>query len=306
MKQYITKPSQHCYYGNISNILNYYGQDLTEAKLVLLSGALNCLYEVSNDNLYFRIPNEYCVTGLNRIGFEISYVSDEKTILKSTKYGLPVLLCINTEYLTHNPIFAGTNRKHYIVIISEDKNGFLISDSFIQTIPQSVFQGYIKPEKVIYAIQNQCATGITIIPCSDKKKLDELIRSFLIHYIKQNAFKERCSVLNLLSCYSKEANEKANELLNKSSLTDMAYELKFSGCLARLDYLSELFSTHYNCNHDINELKNKWELVVNKLMKCSMTLNENYFRNIFTEFIPLLIEKEQKLYLRIAKMEGIN
>ena len=56
MSKYITTQSAHCFYGNISNILNYHNIDISESELVLISDILNGEY---HKNQFLKVTGVY-------------------------------------------------------------------------------------------------------------------------------------------------------------------------------------------------------------------------------------------------------
>lgn len=309
MNNYVTKLSRHCYFGNITNILNYYGLVISEAELVLISDILGCSCLYEDSNLFFGIPNKYCDDGLKKIGCETKVFVDSKSIYNALEQ-TPILLCINTSWLDHNIIFKGTNKQHYIVLIQRDNNRFIISDSFIQTFPQSVYQGPVDSKKVCQAIESGLTTGTVIIPYEQPSNYKFLLKDILIKYIMNNIQCNTNSVFYSLNRYLKSAIDNKKELLSNELLSKTTYDLKYAGAIARLDYILELFNDLFSCgqyvSESIKELKTKWELIANKLMKCSMTLNEKYYMGIFQADLPSLIEQELILYNRVAELEGLR
>ena len=310
MNQYITKSSKHCYYGNVINILNYYGFEISEAELVLISDAINCSLIISEHNLYFGITNNSCNIGLKKIGFEIKKVTGLKEISEILSQGLPVLLSINSKFLDHSYIFDNSDRTHYIVLLSENDSRYLISDSFIQTVPQNIFQGYVESCKIKEAIEMGYAQSNVVSKRSvtHYDKHNSCIE-ILSQYIADNVDLKEKSVLRLIKIF---AESELNKLMYSSSqeeLMKLIYTIKFSGLIARIDYLIELFGLYF-CEHEdfiasLSAIKNKWGLIINKLMKCSMTLKVDYFKRIIEEIV-LLTEQERLLYKSVARLERIS
>lgn len=311
MNQYVTNQSKHCYYGNIANILNYYGILISEAELVLLSDELNCSSIYHNNHLFFGISNEKYINGLSKLNCTIENVTSYNlniinTYLNILKQGHPILLLINSGKLNYSYIFKGTNRSHYIVMIYEKDNRVLISDSFIQTIPQTIFQGYVSSNLIYKEIESGTAQGIYIKQNFQADNIQNEIKNAIDHYLYQNINIESNNVLSLMKNYTEIAINNMSDFLNKEVLCSLSYEIKVAGCVARCDYLLELFSKYFQIDNEIKQeiigLKIKWELIASKIMKCSITLSKDYYIKIFTIEIPVLIEKEKTIYKKISKI----
>lgn len=298
MNSFVTKLSKHCYYGNITNILNCYGESINESELVLLSGALICDLRF-NKSLFLGISNEACQQGLDKIGYQLKQLDNDYCNYYSLLNNqIPVLLLINTRVLTYNNIFLGTNRNHCIVLVKDSNKTIEISDSFVRTIPMSVFQGNIDAIAIRDEIQTNRASGI-YIEKQDNQKYNYSIKNALIDYLEINSSFSVNSILYILQTYCRLAIKNVDILFNKESLNDLAYDIKVAGIATRFDYIANLFANHINYSVDIETLtmlKTKWELVASKLIKCSMTLNKDYYKKIFEMEIPILIDKEMRFY----------
>ena len=302
MNLFVTRLSKYCYYGNIINILNYYGEQINEAELVLISGTLNCELHF-DDNLFLGILNESCEKGLKQIGYQINNVnnnySDYKFLLDNNT---PILLSINSGVLTHNNIFKGTNKDHYIILLEENNQSIKISDSFVPTIPKSLFVGNMEKHIIQCEIQAKRASGIYL----KKKKAGKItpcqIKDLFTEYIKLNACCGKNSIICNLKTFCDIALNNSELIINQDSLKLLSYDIKVAGVVARFDYIIELFNNYFDYpigTEVLLTLKSKWELIASKLMKCSMTLKKDYFVNIFETEIPGLINNELCFYKNV-------
>ena len=315
MKKYITNESKHCFYGNVSNILNYYNIHINEAELVLLSNIMNGEYVENGIVQYIGFPNEKCSIGLHRIGCEIKYIKNKIHFFELLSKDVPILFKIQSQVLNYNNIYlTGSSRKHYIVAIRCCENSVYISDSFTQSFAQSTYQGNIDSDVICRQFDNKQASGIAIIPGNNTEKNYEKDKAYLTtlldEYIQDNISNCQGSICKLINKYCRYALENASSIMIANHLEEMAYQLKFSGFLSRLDYLIQLFSYVYKVSEEITEelnyLKKQWNIVVNKLRKCCITQNFDYYNNIFMINIPHLLEIEFSLYKRIANFRGIK
>lgn len=299
MNSFVTQLSKHCYYGNVINILNSYGDKTKESELVLISNALNC-YLSFDKSLFLGISNELCEQGINKLGYQIKELDNNylnyKFLLNSNT---PILLLINTSVLTHNNIFEGTNRNHYIILLKDKGKTLEISDSFVRTEPISSFRGDTDLKPILNEIIETRATGVYFEKKKMRNNLQLVLEEILFEYIETNALNRNKSIINQLHEYCSIALENTDILFNKESLNNLAYDIKVSGLATRFDYLVDLFTKHINFSIDIDTftmLKSKWELVASKLMKCSIVLNKEYYMKIFEVEIPALIKKELHFY----------
>ena len=315
MNKYITIPSVHCFYGNVSNILNYHNVDISEAEVVLISDILNGEFQCNDTVPFIGFPNEKCKIALNKLGCEIEYINEKIRFFEMLEMGYPILLKLNSTVLDYSYVYnQASKRNHYIVAIECDNGKILISDSYIQTLPQSIYQGNINSDLISREFENHQASGMVIIPqttnklenwisnCDLTKQLDE--------YVSINTCGCDNSIYNLMYKYCEHALRNITKILFSNNMEEMIYQSKFSGAIARWDYLIELFRTCYQIDKmrldELKELKNKWNVVVNKLRKCSITRREDYYQNIFNVDIPRLLEKELMFYKTIANLRGIK
>ena len=315
MSKYITTQSAHCFYGNISNILNYHNIDISEAELVLISDILNGEYHNNDMVPFVGFQNEKCKIGLNKLGCEIEYINDKIRFFEMLEMGYPILLKLNSTALNYSYVHKeSTKRNHYIVAIKCDDEMILISDSYIQTIPQSIYQGPINRDVIAKQLESNQASGMVIIPPITKnpeswKSKCDLIKQ-LDEYILLNICDCNNSICKLMYKYCEYAAQNVTSILFSDSMEEMIYQLKFSGAIARWDYLITLFCTCYQVNKvmvdELRRLKDKWNIVNNKLRKCGITRKIEYFQNIFNTDIPQLLENELIIYKTIAYLRGIN
>lgn len=304
-EKFITTQSKNCFYGNVANVLNNDGVKISEAELILISETLNCPYLFSENGLFFGIHSEVCTVGLSKIGYGIKTIVGAENVYTYFEQKKPIILSINSKLLTHNNIYFGTDRIHHIIVVEKTNGQLLISDSFVPTIPSTVYQGLVDCEKIYREIDNGNAKGILIY--SDNNLLvdiTKLCKDALSYYIISNTKCENGSVIQSLNKYSQLALTHQAQYFANGFLKEMIYDLRFSGAIARFDYLIELFNRYLpnlsSVCASLEELKSKWELVVNKLVKCSITLKEDYYRNIFQTDVPLLLEKEKDIYERVG------
>ena len=139
MPEYRTVLSEHCFYGNLSSMLRYYGMHISEAELVLLCNSLNCVEDEIN-----KIPGIPFKTDENsykNIGCTLHRVYDpiDQVLAK----GHILLLAIDSSILHYHHIYENTNRLHFIVLLSMDKirKTVSISDSFVPAIPRVFYEG---------------------------------------------------------------------------------------------------------------------------------------------------------------------
>lgn len=311
MNQYITNLSKHCYYGNVTNVLNYYGIAISEAELVLLSNALDldCSCIVADEYLFLGISNERCNHGLEKVNCYIETIPFDvdffNTLLDKQ---IPVLLLINSGNLHYSYVFNGTSRNHYIVLLHKEGKRLLVSDSFVQTIPKTVYQDYIEVDEIFKEIQSGHAKCTWIKQEKPSQSIQDICKSMLNQYLECNLQCSETSVLHSLKSYARYGLNLAQALFKRESLRNLSYDIKVAGCVARFDYLEELFEKHQAINEEISiklkDLKNRWELVSNKLMKCSMTLKHDYYLQIYGLLIPDLIKQEEALYQDVIRLGG--
>lgn len=314
MNKYITAQSAHCFYGNISNILNYHNIDISEAELVLVSDILNGEYHDNDIVPFIGFPNEKCKIGLNKLGCGIECINDEIGFFKMLEMGYPILLKLNSRVLNYSYVYKESlKRNHYIVAIQCDNKVILISDSYIQTFPQSTYQGTINRDVIASQFENNQASGMTIIPPITNKLENWRSNCDLIKQLDEYVLLNICgfdnSICRLMYKYCEHASQNITKILFTDSMVEMIYQVKFSGAIARWNYLIELFCTYYQIDElmveELNNLKGKWNVVINKLRKCSITRRQDYYQNIFSVDIPQLLEKELIFYKTIANSRGI-
>ncbi len=300
MNSFTTKISKHCFFGNLTNILNYYGETVSEAELVLLSDALNCDYKFNTKNFFFGISNESCQQGLKKIGYNIIEIKNDYTEIKYLLTNdILVLLVINSGILTYNNIFKGTNRDHYIVLLKDHVKTIEISDSFLQTNPISYFQGDIDLILIKNEIQKMNTIGLYIE--KNKNTNNQIfLKDKFYEYIKVNALFPEKSIIGKMQSLCNDAFDNFILLFNNEFLNNLSYNIKVGGVIARYDYLIELIRKYlidYSISIEIlTILKNEWTLIAAKIMKCSMTLNKDYYKKLFEIEIPFLVNKELKYY----------
>lgn len=311
MKQYITKLSKHCYYGNVVSILNYLGLNINEAELVLLSEGLNCSCVFKQEKLYWGIPIEYCSVGLEKLEIETVMLEDEEAIQNSAKRNVPFLLKIKASFLEYSYIFKEAERNHYIVVINEQDSKLLISDSFIPTIPLEIFQGTVEATNIYDAITQGCAKGYIFKIPNELKNTSKMCHKLFYDYLKKATSGGEKSIISSLCFFFTTALENKNQLFNKEVLSGLAYDLRYSGAIVRFEYLiyfiEQYCVTVPTVKEDVVKLKTRWELLSNKIMKCAITLKEQYYIKLFNEEIPALIEDEIHIYRNIiAKEKGFR
>lgn len=309
MKKYITKLSNHCYYGNIVNILNYFGVQINEAEFVLLSEILNCEYTEGVDYPLLGFSNDNALIGLVKLGFNIKDIISENELFETLSEGYPVLLCLNSNLLNYSYVFNGTNRKHYIVLLSGDRRSMLISDSYIQTIPRSVFEDIIDFEPIYNSFIEKNIKATSVIPMKIKSINSINYEKYMDDYILTNISQMSNSIINHIKIFSENIIDRAEKILLDSHLNDMVYNFKFSGGLVRFDFLDKLFKSYYELPSGIIEslfkLKTQWNIVINKWMKCCVIKNKDYYKKIFDKEIIVLLEQELSLYQKIAVYRGL-
>ena len=153
-----------------------------------------------------------------------------------------------------------------------------ISDSFIQTIPMSIFQGYTNLSPIRSEIQKK-AIGVYLEKKDNTIEYKDIIKSIFIDYIKMNASLSENSAIYNLKAYCNVALSNIDILFNNELIKNLSYDVKVAGTVARFDYLIELFNKHLRCSFDMEvllDIKSKWELIASKLIKCSMTLQKDF------------------------------
>jgi hypothetical protein len=243
MESFITKLSKHCYYGNVTNILNYYGEKISEAELVLLSGALNYSLRF-NGNLFLGMPNALCEQGLARIGYQINQVDNDYSTYKSLlNNNTPILLLIKSGILTYHSIFKGTDKDHYIVLLKHSDAMVEISDSFVQTIPMSIFQGYTDLKAIRNEIQENRAMGICLEKQANNTKFRDFIKNIFVEYIKINASISDNSVICNLQNYCNSALRNIDSFFNRNSRKYSIHKtLNFLKCQRMIFSITSIFN----------------------------------------------------------------
>ena len=106
------------------------------------------------------------------------------------------------------------------------------------------------------------------------------------------------SVINNLKRWRDIALKNSDELFVEESLNNLAYDIKTSGIVTRLYYLINLFKKYLDTypTDVLEKIKSSWDLTANKIMKCSITLNKEYYFKVCEEEIPVLIDEELSFY----------
>lgn len=311
MKNYTTFQSAHCFYGNISNILNYHNIGISEAEFALISNILNGEYRNIDMVPFIGFSNEKYKIGLSKLGCRAENIRDEICFFEMLKKRYPILLKVNSQVLNYNYVYKeSSKRNHYIVAIQCDSKDILISDSYIPTLPLSTYQGTINRNDFCIQFENNQVSGIVIFPPESnkfEKSNCDLIKQ-LDEYVLLNISGCDNSFCKLMYEYCEYALQNITDILFSNRMDEMIYQMRFSGTIARWNYLIELFCTYYQINKlmvdELNVLKGKWNVVINKLRKCSITRNPDYYKNIFVIDIPKLLEKELIFYKTIVNLRG--
>lgn len=150
---------------NVSNILNCYGKKINEAALVLLSEALNGEYCVNDVIPFVGFSNDKYIDVINKLGYKINYVNNSFDFYKYLHKNVPVLLMKKSKILNHSYIYnEALNTNHYIIAVETSNQKILISDSYIQTIPLSTYEGEIVGDVISDQFDSGIAKGIAIVP----------------------------------------------------------------------------------------------------------------------------------------------
>lgn len=304
MRQYVTHLSKHCYYGNVTWIINSYGILVSEGELVLLSNALNLASLLSEERLYVGISQDNCSIGLKKLGCYLETV-DSLECEKKLAEAIPILLLIRSNCLKYNYTYAKKAKSHYIVALKKEEDKLLISDSFIQTIPKTIFHGWIPLKDIYDEIVCERTKNLHIAFVEKNYIIEKEYESMIRQYIDDNLNYTVNSSLCVLKQFVQNIITCKDRLKSNDVLANLAYDIKYSGCVARFDYLEELMKKYFKVDETIiNELqviKKKWGNISNRLMKYAITLKVENAYALFYSDIPELIGNEENLYRRIEE-----
>ena len=231
-----------------------------------------------------------------------------KTLLK-----VPVLLKVNTSTLVHSDVYQGTDRTHFVVLLSLNGNQAQISDSFISSIPRTYFEGITDITLIIQNCETTKDFGTALLINSVQKtsllyqKEKSNTYSTLISYAKSNIEMSENSVIRKCQLLSQYMLDRTDEMLIDGQINEFVYMLKFNGAIDRLLYLIELVQRYCNapeCIVDgLSSLYGKWISITNKLLKCAILKSLEIYKRIFEKDIPTLLDEERSLYVDLIKTE---
>lgn len=300
------RASKHCYYGNLSTLLNKNRYAILESELVLLSQELQCSMNHKENYISLGFDNNKSSMALEKLSCEMIKLDSECGIKEyfEENSSNALLVYINTKALDYNSIFKGTDRFHYIIIDNFQEGKISIVDSFIQTIPVSVFHGFVNSNKIIKNIANGTATAHYLRNLSHRNHFDDA-KLLFIQYLDENVLQLEESIINKSKKYCMNLLNNLDLYMTKKSLYNTAYNLRVNGFLARLDYILELYEL-YAGNKDlvatqISEIKSSYELMINKIMKASFTLNKQYIEKTIQNYFYKNIEMEHQIYCKMQK-----
>lgn len=307
-----TKQNLNCFWGSVTNILNSYDIQISEAELVLFSNVLNCLYVTNESNLYFGIPNQGVYPTLKMLGVNVHKLKCITELLEVLHIA-PVLLKVNTSALVYSDVYKGTSRTHFIVLLSLNGNQAQISDSFVSSIPRSCFEGITDITQVIQNCKAKKDFGTALLIKSEQEtnllyqKEKSNAYSMLISYAKTNIEMSEESVIRKYQLLSQYMLGHTEQMLIEGRINEFVYMLKFNGAIDRLLYLAELVQRYCNAPAStidiLSSLYGKWISITNKLLKCAILKSSEIYKRIFEKDIPMLLNEERNLYVDLIKTE---
>ena len=137
----------------------------------------------------------------------------------------------------------------------------------------------------------------------ERKKIKEKI----INYAIENIELSTESVIYKLYLLCKYMVKSSMEMLVDDHIMEFVYIMKFNGSIDRILYLIELVKMYCVAdNHIVEELSflhAKWIVITNKLLKCSILKNSDFYKRIFEIDIPKLLKDEQEIYNDLIQSE---
>lgn len=141
--------AKHCLTGSIRNHFLKIDKVILESDLVCCSNMLDTQYDIDLGGIYCPIKQIFD-TASKEIGITLTeHISENQLDLLNSKIAAKdmIILHIDSRCLTYTPTFTTqltVHSNHYVNIFDPDRNQYLISDSYIPTIPPSSHEGWIE------------------------------------------------------------------------------------------------------------------------------------------------------------------
>lgn len=167
LQGYKTGSGNICITSCLRDILNYYGYEVREYMVFVVSMANMFYYEqffpekdekLRMGGIYYDVLTIIENT-LKFFGLEIIHNSsdDESAIItfvkNSLENGSPVMAITSRKYLDYMPTQFKDDIPHCINIIGQEEDGFMASDTYIPKKPVETFEGYLSEESFLNSVK---------------------------------------------------------------------------------------------------------------------------------------------------------
>lgn len=312
---------------------NYEPQQSYECLNSCISGYMyNCGIKIAPEDIFF-IGKGYNLTvtdeGMPTIGAElyesnfrfldycnVKYVSShlnedmdaKEFIRKCINNGDMLSVMVSSELLTHNRVFVQTEGSpHYLNILAENENEYLIADGYVPTIDPTTFIGYVEKESIIAAFKklgfryfigecNSFSKDLVEIQNDANNSFKEYIKDFIAQDVGKNLLEQVFDYVHNLFV------TQADKEVMRETVVSINYHLKIYGFITIKQYALNKIAKLLD-NNELTEqyadIVNRWNKMCRSLLKAGFSSKKEKFTRV-KDSICALLEDEKALLIQIS------
>lgn len=312
---------------------NYEPQQSYECLNACISGYMyNCGIKVAPEDIFF-IGKGYNLTvtneGMPIIGAKlyesnfrfldfcnVKYVSghfDENIDVKEviSKYisnGDMLSIMVSSELLTHNRVFVQTEGSpHYLNILAENENEYLIADGYVPTMDPTTFIGYVEKESIIAAFKklgfryfmgeyNLFAKDLAEIQNAADNSFKEYVKDFIALDARKKLLEQVFEYVDNLFA------TQADKEVIRGTVVSINYHLKIYGFITIKRYALNKIAKLLNNSEltvQYTDIVARWNKICMSLLKAGFSAKEEKFGQVKNS-IRALLEDEKALFIQIS------
>jgi len=320
INDFSTIQGNNCIMSCVKNILNFYTKRfIDESDIFLIGNGFKIEYTTTNTNILltsrvFKVAMMF----LNNVGLNYEIKRFEKSkdaisaIKKNIDDNIPVIVQLVAKDLDYVNVFGGgENVFHYFNVIGyENHEGtFLISDSYVPTIPPSLFNNFYDIKKVEKSMAGAGNLIVIIRPNeNDLVRFNNVYNKYFISNSVKKCLHEYLTIeyddsgtfYNLFALKKLSEDIVSFREIYKDDFTKKMIMLnimiKRYGLIHSrqylLDYLKKEKFNYNSLIQSLNEIINKWNHICSIMIRASVTQRKDSLKLLSKQIYELSIYEE--------------
>lgn len=282
-KNYMPVLSHECLNASVVGYLNYYGLSILSSDIFFSGGGLD--YEISDEknvpvistDMYgsnFRFLNKYGI-GYKK---DTCTANDAEEFLKQcVRDESAVSIPVRSDLLKHSRVFSQTeNSTHYLNIVGQKGNDFIIADGYVPEQKADVFIGFMDSQSLLNAWRER---GYAYLIIEEPPTISNDIHADAV--ISRNKSLDKILELQMDILVFRDMVDKFKNYFDSdctaSAAESINYRLKIYGWISSKYYLYESLAadgTDHEILRQYGEIIDRWKL------NCLLLLKAGYSRKI--------------------------